>query len=65
METLSAAERAWIWLARLLGGSMFVYSMVALGGDVPTPAYAVIGGLLGGGFVYKAQKKARAEEAAS
>jgi hypothetical protein len=57
MEALSAPERAWIWIARLLGGTSFSYVMLALQGNVPTPAYVVIGGLLGGEFVYKASRK--------
>ena len=57
MERLSRSERAWIWVARLLGGSTFVYVVTVLQGEFPTPGYVLIGGLLGGEFVYKASKK--------
>jgi len=57
MSRLSVAEKAWIWVARLLGSTSFVYVLVILQGDFPTPGYVLIGGLLGGEFVYRAQKK--------
>ncbi len=57
MQTLSTAEKAWIWAARLLGGSSFVYVLVILQGNFPTPGYVLIGGLLGGEFVFKASRK--------
>lgn len=57
MEQLSASERGWIWTARLLGSASFMYVLVALQGSFPTPGYVLIGGLLGGEFVYKASRK--------
>lgn len=57
MQSLSASERAWIWVARLLGGSTFIYAAIALQFQIPNAAYILIGGLLGGEFVYKASKK--------
>lgn len=59
MELLSRSERAWIWLARILGGSSFIYVLLALQGTFPTAGYVLIGGLLGGEFVYRAQKVSR------
>ena len=58
MVSLSAGERAWIWVARLLGGSAFGYVVIVLQGNFPTPGYVLIGGLLGGEFVFKASRKA-------
>lgn len=58
MDSLSASERAWIWTARLVGVSSFGYVLLALQGSFPTPGYVLIGGLLGGEFVYKASRKA-------
>lgn len=55
---LSRGERAWIWAARTLGGLSVVHVAVVLNWDVPTPAYVLIGGLLGGEFVYKASRQA-------
>lgn len=60
MESLSPSERAWIWTARVIGGAMFVYAAVVLRFEIPTPAYIVIGGLLGGEHAYKASRKAEA-----
>lgn len=57
MEQLSPSERAWIWTARVVGLSSFAYVLLALQGSFPTPGYVLIGGLLGGEFVYKASRK--------
>ena len=57
MQSLSTAEKAWIWCARLLGGATFVYVVLILQGNFPTPGYVLIGGLLGGEFVFRASKK--------
>lgn len=57
MEHLSRSERAWIWTARVSGLSAFAFAAVALQFQIPTPAYVVIGGMLGGEFVYKASKR--------
>ena len=57
MERLSTAEKGWIWMARLLGGSAFTYAALALQFQIPNAAYILIGGLLGGEFVYKASRK--------
>lgn len=58
MEHLSASERAWIWTARVVGLGSFGYVLLALQGGFPTPGYVLIGGLLGGEFVYKASRNA-------
>lgn len=60
MARLSKAEHAWIWIARLLGGGSFAYVLLVLQGNVPAPAYVLIGGLLGGEFVYKASRRGEA-----
>lgn len=57
MEKLSTAEMAWIWCARLMGSATLGYAVIALQFQIPTPAYILIGGLLGGEFVYKASRK--------
>lgn len=57
MEKLSGAERAWIWMARVTGLATLGYAVIVLQFQIPTPAYILIGGLLGGEFVYKASRK--------
>lgn len=57
METLSNSEKAWIWTARMAGLSAFAFAAVGLQFEIPTPAYVLIGGMLGGEFVYKASKR--------
>ena len=57
MEKLSVAEKAWIWMARVTGLATLGYAVVVLQFQIPTPAYILIGGLLGGEFVYKASRK--------
>lgn len=59
MEKLSAAEQAWIWMARVTGLATLGYAVIGLQFAIPTPAYILIGGLLGGEFAYKAQRKAK------
>ncbi len=57
MEKLSGAEKAWIWMARVTGLATLGYAVIVLQFQIPTPAYILIGGLLGGEFVYKASRK--------
>ncbi len=57
MESLTQAERAWIWIARILGSGSFLYVMIGLQGVFPAAGYVLIGGLLGGEFVYRASRK--------
>lgn len=60
MENLSTAEKGWIWCARLMGSATLGYAVIMLQFEIPTAAYVLIGGLLGGEFVYKASKKVEA-----
>lgn len=58
---MTRSEKAWMWVVRVLGGSSLVYVLIVLKGEIPTPGWVVIGGLLGAEHVYKAQKRVNEE----
>lgn len=41
------AEKVWKWTLRGLGIVAFIYVLVGMKGEVPLPAWVVIGGLIG------------------